>query len=239
MCGRTDSVAPVRGLGTVVNVAAVLVGSSLGMLVGRRIPSRVRESVVAAIGLATVVIGVSDALGTRNMVFPLAATALGAVVGEALRIDGRLASIGDSVKRRIGRQGDDRFTEGFVTATLLFCIGPLTILGGIEDGTGQVPRLYFIKSALDGTMSLVFGSQFGPGAALSAVSVLVVQGGIAGFGSVLDRVLTERQTVELFATGGLAVVGIGLNLLGMTKIRVASFLPGLLIAPVLVAVFAR
>ena len=228
-----------RGLGTVVNVAAVLIGSSLGMLVGRRIPSRIRESVVAAIGLTTVVIGVGDALGTQNMVFPLAATALGAVVGEALRIDGRLASIGDFVKRRIGRQGDDRFTEGFVTATLLFCIGPLTILGGIEDGTGQVPRLYFIKSALDGTMSLVFGSQFGPGAALSAVSVLAVQGGIAAFGSVLDRVLTERQTVELFATGGIAVVGIGVNLLGIAKIRVASFLPGLLIAPVLVAVFAR
>jgi uncharacterized membrane protein YqgA involved in biofilm formation len=209
------------------------------MLVGRRIPSRIRESVVAAIGLATVVIGIGDVLGTRNMVFPLAATVLGVIVGEALRLHERLISLGDGVKRRIGRQSDDRFTEGFVTATLLFCIGPLTILGGIEDGTGQVPRLYFIKSALDGTMSLVFGSQYGPGAALSALSVLVVQGGIAVFGTLLDRVMSERQTVELFATGGLAVVGIGFNLLGIARIRVASFLPSLLIAPVLVAVFAR
>ena len=228
-----------RGLGTVVNVVAVLAGSTLGLLVGRRIPARVRESVVAAIGIVTVVIGVGDALGSANMVFPLAATALGAVIGEALRIEDRLASVGDSVKRRVGRQSDDRFTEGFLTATLLFCIGPLTILGGIEDGTGQVPRLYFIKSALDGTMSLVFGSQFGPGAALSALSVLVVQGGIAACGTLLDRVLSERQTVELFATGGIAVVGIGINLLGIARIRVASFLPGLVIAPILVAVFAR
>ena len=209
------------------------------MLAGRRIPSRIRESVVAAIGLATVVIGISDVLGTRNMVFPLAATVLGVIVGESLRLHERLISLGDGMKRRIGRQSDDRFTEGFVTATLLFCIGPLTILGGIEDGTGQVPRLYFIKSALDGTMSLVFGSQYGPGAALSALSVLVVQGGIAAFGTLLDRVMSERQTVELFATGGLAVVGIGFNLLGVARIRVASFLPSLFIAPVLVAVFAR
>jgi uncharacterized membrane protein YqgA involved in biofilm formation len=209
------------------------------MLVGRRIPSRIRESVVAAIGLATVVIGIGDVLGTRNMVFPLAATVLGVIVGESLRLHERLISLGDGVKRRIGRQSDDRFTEGFVTATLLFCIGPLTILGGIEDGTGQVPRLYFIKSALDGTMSLVFGSQYGPGAALSALSVLVVQGGIVAFGTLLDRVMSERQTVELFATGGLAVVGIGFNLLGVARIRVASFLPSLFIAPVLVAVFAR
>ena len=228
-----------RGLGTLVNVVSVLVGSSIGMLVGGRVPTRIRETVVAAIGIVTVVIGIGDALGTRNMVFPLAATALGAIVGEALRIEDRLAALGEVVKRRAGRDSDAGFTEGFVTATLLFCVGPLTFLGGIQDGTGEIPKLYFIKSALDGTMSVVFGSQFGPGAALSALSVLVVQGGIAAFGGVLDRVLTERQTIELFATGGVAVVGIGVNLLGIARIRVASFLPGLVLAPLLVAVFAR
>ena len=236
---ETDSVSAVRGLGTIVNVLAVLVGSSLGVLAGSRVPPRIKESVVGGIGIVTVVIGLMDAMRTRDMVVPLVSLAIGGTLGEWFRIEDRLEAFANGVKHRLGRRSDTRFVEGFVTATALYCVGPLTVLGGIQDGTGQLPRLYFIKSALDGTMSIVFGSQFGIGVALSSVSVLVVQGGIAIFGGAIDRVLSDQQTIEMFATGGLMVVAIGLNLLGVTRLRVASYLPGLVIAPVLVAVVGR
>ena len=127
---------------------------------------------------------------------------------------------------------------GFVTASLLFCVGPLTILGAIEDASGKTPQLYIIKGTLDGFMMIIFSALYGIGAIFSAASVFIVQGSLTLFGTSLDALLTKRMRLELFAAGGLAVLAIGLNLLEIKKIRLGSLLPGLVITPVLVWVFA-
>lgn len=229
-----------RGIGTAINVATVVAGGTVGLLVGDRIPEKVRSTVVQTIGLVTLVLGVSDALGTRNLVFPLMGMALGSIVGELLDIEGRLEGVGRALQRRFDRgKGKGRFVEGFVTATLLFCVGPLTILGSIQDASGQTPQLTIIKSTLDGFMSIVFTALYGIGTMFSALSVLVVQGLLTLGGAGLDSMLDDRMRKELFAAGGLIVMGIGLNLLDIKKVRVASMLPGLVITPLLVWLFAR
>ena len=206
---------------------------------GDKIPDRVRVIVVQVIGMVTIGLGLSDLLKTHNMVFPLLGMVFGAVIGELLRIEDRLEGIGEVIRKRFAkRQDPGRFISGFVTATLLFCIGPLTILGAIQDASGETPQLYIIKGTLDGFMSVVFGAIHGVGVLFSAVSVFVVQGTLTLFGTQLDSLLNDRMRIELFATGGLAVMAIGLNLLDIKKIRLGSLLPGLILTPVLVQLFA-
>lgn len=227
------------GLGTLINTATVLIGGMVGIAMGDKIPDRVRVIVVQVIGIVTIGLGLSDLLKTHNMVFPLLGMVFGAVIGELLRIEDRLEGIGEVIRKRFAkRQDPGRFISGFVTATLLFCIGPLTILGAIQDASGETPQLYIIKGTLDGFMSVIFGAIHGVGVLFSAVSVFVVQGTLTLFGTQLDSLLNDRMRIELFATGGLAVMAIGLNLLDIKKIRLGSLLPGLIVTPVLVQLFA-
>ena len=236
-----------RGLGTVINTVLVLAGSGVGYFIGHRINDNVRVTVVQTIGLVTIALGVSDAIGTHNMVFPLVGMVVGAVIGELLGIEDRLEALGRILQRRFAKSTDDSvdaksdksFVTGFVTATLLFCVGPLTILGAIQDATGETPQLYIIKGSLDGFVAIIFTATYGLGVAFSALSVFVVQGTLTLLGSFLDSALDERMRTELFAAGGLAVVAIGINLLEIKRIRLGSLLPGLLVTPVLVALFAR
>ena len=227
------------GLGTLINTATVLVGGSVGIAMGNKIPDRVRIIVVQVIGMLTLGLGLSDLLKTHNMVFPLLGMVFGAVIGEVLRIEDRLEGLGEVIRKRFAkRQDPGPFISGFVTASLLFCIGPLTILGAIQDASGQTPQLYIIKGTLDGFMSVIFGAIHGVGVLFSAVSVFIVQGTLTLFGTSLDSLLNDRMRIELFATGGLAVMAIGLNLLEIKKIRLGSLLPGLIITPILVKLFA-
>ena len=227
------------GLGTLINTATVLVGGTVGIAMGNKIPDRVRTIVVQVIGMLTIGLGLSDLLKTHNMVFPLLGMVFGAVIGEVLRIEDRLEGIGEIIRKRFAkRQDPGPFISGFVTASLLFCIGPLTILGAIQDASGATPQLYIIKGTLDGFMSVIFGAIHGVGVLFSAVSVFIVQGTLTLFGTSLDSLLNDRIRVELFATGGLAVMAIGLNLLEIKKIRLGSLLPGLIITPILVKLFA-
>ena len=206
---------------------------------GDKIPDRVRVIVVQVIGMVTIGLGLSDLLKTHNMVFPLLGMVFGAIIGEVLRIEDRLVGIGEVIRKRFAkRQDPGPFISGFVTATLLFCIGPLTILGAIQDASGETPQLYIIKGTLDGFMSVIFGAIHGVGVLFSAVSVFVVQGTLTLFGTQLDSLLNDRMRIELFATGGLAVMAIGLNLLDIKKIRLGSLLPGLIVTPVMVQLFA-
>jgi uncharacterized protein len=229
----------VVGLGTLINTATVLIGGMAGIAMGDRIPDRVRLIVVQVIGMVTIGLGLSDLLKTHNMVFPLLGMVFGAVIGEVLRIEDRLEGIGEVIRKRFAkRQDPGPFISGFVTATLLFCIGPLTILGAIQDASGETPQLYIIKGTLDGFMSVIFGAIHGVGVLFSAVSVFVVQGTLTLFGTQLDSLLNDRMRIELFATGGLAVMAIGLNLLDIKRIRLGSLLPGLIVTPVLVQLFA-
>ena len=232
-----------RGLGTLINAGLVVLGSGLGVLIGDRIPEQMRITLLQVIGLVTIALGVSDAIDTRNMVFPLVGMAVGALIGEVLAIESRLERLGERLQRRFARDagsdgGEGKFVKGFVTASALYCIGPLTVLGAIEDASGQTPQLYIIKGSLDGFVSIMFAAMYGIGVAFSALSVLVVQGSLTLGGAGLDAVLDDRMRTELFAAGGIAVIGIGLNLLQVTKIRLANLLPGLVITPVLVAMFA-
>ena len=227
------------GLGTLINTATVLVGGSVGIAMGNKIPERVRIIVVQVIGMLTIGLGLSDLLKTHNMVFPLLGMVFGAVIGEVMRIEDRLEGLGEVIRKRFAqRQDPGPFISGFVTASLLFCIGPLTILGAIQDASGATPQLYIIKGTLDGFMSVIFGAIHGVGVLFSAVSVFIVQGTLTLFGTNLDSLLNDRMRIELFATGGLAVMAIGLNLLEIKKIRLGSLLPGLIITPILVKLFA-
>jgi uncharacterized membrane protein YqgA involved in biofilm formation len=229
----------VVGLGTLINTATVLIGGTVGIAMGDKIPERVRIIVVQVIGMLTLGLGLSDLLKTHNMVFPLLGMVIGAVIGEVLRIEDRLEGIGEVIRKRFAkRQEPGPFISGFVTATLLFCIGPLTILGAIQDASGATPQLYIIKGTLDGFMSVIFGAIHGVGVLFSAVSVFLVQGTLTLFGTQLDSLLNDRMRIELFATGGIAVMAIGLNLLDIKKIRLGSLLPGLIVTPLLVQLFA-
>lgn len=228
-----------RGLGTIINTATVLAGGGLGLLIGNRIPDRIRVIIVQVIGLVTIAIGLRDAIKTDNMVFPLVGMVLGAIVGELLRIEDRLEHLGEILRRKFTKpESESKFVTGFVTATLLFCVGPLTILGAIEDASGKTPQLYIVKGTLDGFMMIIFSALYGVGAIFSAVSVFLIQGSLTLFGTSLDAILTERMRLELFAAGGLAVLAIGLNLLEIKRIRLGSLLPGLVITPILVWLFA-
>ena len=230
-----------RGLGTLINTSTVIVGSSVGYFIGHRIRESIRTIVVQVIGLATVIMGISNAMDTHNLVFPLVGMVIGAVIGELLHIEEHLEGIGERLKKRFAKKSDhsSTFVEGFVTATLLFCIGPMTILGAIEDASGRTPQLYIIKGTLDGFMSIIFVSIYGIGAAFSAIGVFIVQGLLTLCGTGIDTLLDDRMRTELFAAGGFTVLAIGLNLLEIKKIKLGSLLPGLIVTPILVAIFAR
>jgi uncharacterized membrane protein YqgA involved in biofilm formation len=233
----------VRGIGTIVNVVTVVAGTVIGALLGHRLPERLRTVVLQAVGLATLVIGLREGLATRNVVFPLVALILGGAIGEALRIEDRLEAVGQTVRARFEDPAteDSRFVEGFVAASLLFCVGPLTILGSIRDGLGgpDHAQLLLVKAALDGIVAIAFASTLGWGVGFSALTIIAVQGTLTLTAGAADSVLTERMVAEMSATGGLMVVAIGLGLLDIKKLPVASFLPALLLAPVGVALFAR
>ena len=229
-----------RGLGTFVNVAAVLAGTTAGLLIGGRLPERLRTTVLDAIGLLTICVGVAGFLETRNAVFVVVSLVAGTVVGEALDVEGRLDALGERLRRRAAREGDDRFVLGFVTASLTFCVGALTIVGSLRDGISGDNQLLIVKSALDGVVAVVYAAAFGWGVAFSALTILVVQGGLTLVGVFAgDAFLTTRMVAELEATGGVLIAGIGLRLLELRPVRVASMLPALVVAPILVALFAR
>ena len=231
--------------GTLLNVATVLLGTGIGVLVGARMPARMQESLVVGLGLFTALIGASMGLRvfTDATAQPgddlavLGAILFGVVIGELLRLHDGLEWLGGWFQRRLVR-GDrpSRLAEGFVTASLVFCVGPLTILGSLENGlTGDV-RLLAIKSLLDGVASIAFAAALGWGVALSALTVLVVQGAIAGGAFLLRDVMDASTILAITAAGGVILLGVALRLLDLKAVRVANFLPALLLAPIFVRI---
>ncbi len=222
------------GLGTAINVVAVLVGGGIGTLAGSRLPEGMRGTAMQAIGLVTVLIGVQNFIQFDNPLVPLVSVILGLVAGELLGIDAALKRFGDSLQRRFSKGGSP-VSRAFVTTSLLFCVGPLTILGSLEDGLTGDYRLLALKSALDFVASLSFASVLGWGVLLSAGTVLVVQGGLTLSAGLLEGVLTEPMILATTATGGVLILGLGLVLLELREVRVANMLPALMVAPLLVA----
>jgi uncharacterized membrane protein YqgA involved in biofilm formation len=288
------------GIGTAVNVVAVLIGSSLGLLLGARLPTRTRDTVTDALGLVTLLIGalsaaevtssaLSAAVGSAAPVLiVLGAVLLGGIVGSLLDIEARLEGFGGWLRTRLARRrsavrrdvaqqaqarkasGDvsagrspsagahadvpagtsseeltspdqvarQRFIEGFVTASLIFCVGPLTILGSLSDGLGRGPDQLILKSVLDGFASIAFAASLGPGVMASVVAIVVVQGSLTLIGVFIGDVLAEAYIAAITATGGLLLLGVGIRLLQIKAIPVGNLLPALLVAPALVSLVA-
>jgi len=222
------------GIGTAINVVAVLVGGGIGTLVGAKLPEKMRSSAMAAIGIVTLLVGVANFLEFDNPLVPLVSVVAGLVVGELLDIDAALRRLGDSLERRFSK-GESPVSRAFVTTSLLFCVGPLTVIGSLEDGLTGNYDLLALKSALDFIAALTFASVLGWGVLLSAGTVLLVQGTLTFGAGFLEPVVTEAMIGATTATGGILIVGLGLGLLELKEVRVANMLPALLIAPVLVA----
>jgi len=221
-------------LGTFVNALAVLVGSALGVLLRRRIPKGMDEILMQGLGLAVVVIGVQMARGTHNVVVLILSMAIGGVLGHLLGIEAGLERLGTWAEARLGaREEGSTFARAFVTSSLLFCVGPLTILGAFQGGLGQPPVLLYTKSVLDGVSSVAIGATLGPGVFLSAGTILVYQGALTLLASSAQTLMTPDVTREFTATGGLLVLGVGITLLGLRPIRVGNLLPALLVVVVL------
>jgi len=224
--------------GTLINVGAVLVGSAVGTTAGSRLPGGLQQRVLAGLGLITLVIGVDNALewSHTDPLYVLGGVLVGGLVGEAIGIERRLERLGDRVQRAVSGGGQSRVSEGFVTASLLFCVGPLTVLGSIEDGlTGDYTQLA-TKSALDGFAAVALAATLGWGVALSAVSVLVVQGAITLGAGAFDDVLVGETLSALTSTGGILIIGISLKLMDLKDVKVGNFLPALLITPAIVGI---
>ena len=224
-------------IGTWLNALTVLVGGTLGTWLGGRFPERMQETIFAALGLFTLFIGFSSALATGNPLIALGSLVVGALLGEALRLDWRLEQLGVWLQRVLskGEGNASRFVEGFVTASLVFCVGPLTIQGAIEDGLRGDYTLLAIKSVLDGFASLAFAATLGPGVLASILVIVVFQGGISLLASVGANVFTEPMVAEMTGVGGIVLLSIGLRLLNLKQIRSANLLPALFVAPAAVA----
>ena len=235
--------------GTILNIITVLIGTVVGLAVGSRMPARMQESLVTGLGFFTVLISIS--LGLRLFTDPiaqpgddlavLAAVLAGVALGELLRLHDGLEALGAWLQRRFGAAGarsdpGSRVAEGFVTASLVFCVGPLTILGSLQNGlTGDI-QLLAIKSLLDGVAAVAFAAVLGWGVGLSVITVLVVQGSIAAFATLLEPFLDDLTILAITATGGIILLGVALRLLDLKPVRVANFLPALALAPLFVRI---
>ena len=246
-----------RGIGTILNMVAILIGSGLGVLIGHRLPQRTRDTVTDALGLVTLVIGAlsivaltstafSDSVGTAApLLIVLGALVIGGIIGSLLQIEFRLEQVGSWLQHKLSRKSagdsDDkrkRFVEGFVDASLVFCIGPLAILGALNDGLGLGIEQLALKSTLDGFASLAFAASLGWGVALSALSVGIVQGAFTILGALVGSVLSAALIDAITATGGVLLIGVGLRLLKIKSVPVGDMLPALIVAPILAAFVA-
>lgn len=226
--------------GTLLNAATVLAGGLLGTLLGDRLPVRVRENVVRGVGLFTLAMGTKFALETSNLLYLLGSILIGGILGVVLGIDDRLVALGDALQRRFHREGRaSTVSDAFVTASIVFCVGPLTFLGSIQNGLTGDAGLLTIKSVLDGFTAIALAATLGWGVLLTVIVILLYQGGLALGASALSGVLTAAQLVEMSAVGGLLILGVGLKLLSIRDVKVADYLPAILVAPILVAVVAR
>ncbi len=230
--------------GTFINVATVLIGGTLGLLFGARLPERIRETVVGALGLFTVALGLQMFLKTQNPILVLGSLLLGGTLGEWGHIEDRLSRLGSWLETRFtpaeaaaDPQGS-RFVRGFLTASLLFCVGPMTILGSIQDGLTGDYSLLAVKSVMDGFAALAFASTFGVGVLFAALTVLLYQGGLSLGAAQLQSVVTPAMMNEMTAAGGVILLALAVSsLMEIKPLRSGNLLPALLIAPLLVWLF--
>ncbi len=218
-------------IGTLINVAAILAGSALGLLLKRSFRKSVADVIMQGLGLCVILIGLSSALETGNVLLMILSVVLGGAAGSLIGIDRRLNDLGAYAQRKLVRNpnGENTFAEAFVTASLVFCVGAMAVVGALNSGIRGDHSTLIAKSALDGVASVVFASALGPGVLLSAVPVLLYQGSIALLGNLVAPLLSDTVVQEMSAVGGLLIVGIGLNMLLKSQIKVADLLPAILV----------
>jgi uncharacterized membrane protein YqgA involved in biofilm formation len=224
--------------GTFLNVGTVLLGTLIGVLLGSRLPAALQQRVMAGLGMITLVVGVDLALAWRDTspLYVLGGVLLGGLVGEGIGIERRLEALGDRIQRAVQRSEQSTVSEAFVTASLLFCVGPLTVVGAIQDGlTGDYEALA-TKALLDGFAAIALAATLGWGVALAAVTILVIQGGISLGADLFDNVLKGEALDAMTSAGGVLIIGISLKLLDLKDVKVGNFLPALVLAPGLVGI---
>ena len=244
-------------LGTILNTAAIVIGGALGLLISNRLPERARETILHGLGLVTLVIGFQMALRTHNVLIVLFSILLGGLLGEWWRLDDRLNALGGRIERVLSRgqpavaveESSGRavrsISRAFVAASLVFCVGPIAILGPLQESLLADPSLLLVKSVLDFFASIALAASLGPGVIVAAGSVLVYQGSLGVAANLLRSGLglppasDAPAIVELSATGGVIIVALGLVLLNLKPIRVANFLPAIVLAPLFVVLLAK
>ncbi len=229
-------------MGTLLNIGAVLIGSTLGTLLGGRLPERIRQSVIAGLGLFTLALGFQMFLSTKNALVVLASLLIGVLIGEALKIEDGLQMIGCQIENRLtngNANQNSRFVRGFLTASLIFCVGPMAILGSIKDGLMGDHSILVVKSILDGFGSLALSSSLGLGVIFSAAILFVYQGGISLLAAQAQTIATSEMIGEMNGVGGVLLIAMAMsNILEIKKIRVGNFLPALFVAPLIVFILS-
>jgi uncharacterized membrane protein YqgA involved in biofilm formation len=237
--------------GTFINVAAILIGGTIGLLFGARIPEAFKNTVIAGMGIFSAALGMGMFLKSENQLIVLGALLIGALIGEWVGIEDKLQSLGQTLEKRFSRDADpsdgaqgkpgssSKFVRGFMVSSLLYCIGPIAIIGSIQDGLTGDYNLLAVKSTLDGFASIAFASTLGIGVLFSSLIILIYQGGISLLANQLNAIITDPMMAEMTATGGILLIGVGVsNLLELKKIRVGNFLPALAVAPLIVWVLS-
>ena len=222
----------------IVNAAVVILGGLLGLLLGGRLKENHTKTIVNGLGLCTIVIGITSAIVTTNILIVILCLVLGTAVGEALKIEHRLDNLGDWLKAKVAKNGGGRFTEGFVTASLLFCVGSMAIMGSFDAGLRGDYNTIFAKSALDAIMAVTFAATMGVGVLFSSCTILLYQGALTLLAVFVEPYLSAEVIVEMSAVGGIMIIGTGMNILGLTKerIKVGNMLPAIILPVVWFAV---
>lgn len=220
--------------GVLINAAAVAAGGVLGTLGGRLLPEKMKQTVLAATGLVSIGIGISGAIGSSNQLIPILSLVIGSVIGELLHIEDGVTRAGDWLQKRFGKSGS--ITEGFVTGSLVFAAGAMAVMGALESGLKNDHTILMTKSVIDMAGSVAFAGSLGIGVAFSSLSILVLEGTVALLASLLTGVLTDAVITEISVTGSLIIIGVGLNVLGLTKLRIMNMTPALLL-PILLCRF--
>lgn len=215
-------------LGTIVNSIAIIAGAFVGILLNKGIKEQYTKTIMDGMGLSVLVIGIMGAIKMDNLILIIASIVAGSLMGEILDLDKRLENLGNNMEKRFGK-GDSNFSKGFIMASLVYCIGAMAILGALESGlTGNLETLY-AKSVLDGISAIIFASTLGIGVAFSAIAVFVYQGVITLLASSVKDFLTPVVITEMSAVGGILIMAIGVNILGLKKIKIANMLPAIFI----------
>lgn len=225
-------------VGTLVNTGAVIAGSLIGLLLGNILPERLRDTVMKGLGLCTLFVGIDGMLGGGNSLITIISVAIGAILGELCDLDGHLNRFAGKLEKKFQKGGGPSLAEGFITATLVFCVGAMTIVGALNDGLTGNHEMLFTKATLDFVSSIVFASSLGIGVMLSAAAIFTIEGGIACLASLVAPILQQNANTvpEMTVVGSVLIVGISLNLLGISKLKVMNYVPAIFL-PILLCYF--